>query len=209
MNEQRKVIYKRRDQVLDGADLRDETMQALAEAVDGLLETYCSGDFSEEWDLEALVADATRFWPTSLDEETLSAAASTDELYDLLMSDATRHYEEREAELGAETMRDIERQVMLQIIDARWRDHLKEMDYLQEGINLRALGQKDPLSEWQREGFDMFGQLMATVTHEYVQYVMHVQVVQPEAPKVAPIGRLSYTAPRIRRPRRPPGRPPR
>jgi len=195
MNQQRKIIYARRDEVLEGADLREETMQALAEAVDGLLETHCSGDYSEQWDLEALVADATRFWPTSLDVDSLSAAASSDEVYDLLMSDATRHYEEREAELGADTMRDIERQVMLKIIDARWRDHLKEMDYLQEGINLRALGQKDPLSEWQREGFDMFGQLMATVTREYVQYVMHVQVVQPETPKVAPIGRLSYTAP--------------
>ena len=195
MNQQRKVIYARRDEVLEGADLRDETMQALAEAVDGLLETHCGGDFSEQWDLEALVADMTTYWPTSLTTESLSTAATSDEVYDLLMTDATRHYAEREEELGAETMRDLERQVMLKIIDARWRDHLKEMDYLQEGINLRALGQKDPLSEWQREGFDMFGQLMSTVTREYVQYVMHVQVVQPETPKVAPIGRLSYTAP--------------
>ena len=177
MNEQRKVIYARRDQILDDADLRDETMQALAEAVDGLLETYCGGDYSEEWDLEALLADATTFWPTSLDAESLAAAASSDEVYDLLMDDATRHYEEREAELGNETMREIERQVMLKIIDARWREHLNEMDYLQEGINLRAMGQKDPLIEWQREGFEMFGQMMSTVARDFVQYVMHVQVV--------------------------------
>jgi len=195
MNEQRKVVYRRRDEVLEGVDLRAETMQALAEAVDGLLATHCSGDYSEEWDLDALVADATSYWPTTLEPAQFAAAKSSDEVYDVLMGDATRHYEEREEEFGADTLRQIERQVMLKIIDARWRDHLKEMDHLQEGINLRALGQKDPLSEWQREGYDMFGKLMETVDREYVQYVMHVQVVQPETPKIQPIGKLSYTAP--------------
>ena len=78
-------------------------------------------------------------------------------------------------------MREIERQVMLRVIDPRWRDHLKEMDYLQEGIGLRAMGQKDPLTEWQREGYDMFGQLMDTVADEFVKYVMHVQVVVEES----------------------------
>jgi len=195
MNEQRKVVYKRRDEVLEGVDLRTETMEALAEAVDTLLRTHCAADYSEEWDLDALVADATSYWPTTLSPEQLVAAKSSDEVYDLLMGDATRHYEEREVEFGPDTLRQIERQVMLKIIDARWRDHLKEMDHLQEGINLRALGQKDPLSEWQREGYDMFGQLMSTVDREYVQYVMHVQVVQEEAPKVKPIGEFKYTAP--------------
>jgi preprotein translocase subunit SecA len=195
MNEQRKVIYKRRDEVLEGVDLREETLEALAESVDGLLQTHCSSDYTEEWDLDALLADAATYWPTSLETSALAGAATSDQLYDLLMGDATRHYEEREAELGADTMRQIERQVMLQIIDARWRDHLKEMDYLQEGINLRALGQKDPLTEWQREGFDMFGQLMSTVDKEFVQYVMHVQIVQEEQPKLQPVGRLSYSAP--------------
>jgi preprotein translocase subunit SecA len=195
MNEQRKVVYRRRDQVLEGADLREETLQALAEAVDGLLHTHCSADYSEEWDLDALVADMTSYWPTSLTAESLIAASSSDQVYDLVMADATQHYETRETDLGSDTMRQIERQVMLKIIDARWRDHLKEMDYLQEGINLRALGQKDPLSEWQREGYDMFGQLMDTVDREYVQYVMHVQVVQEEAPQIKPIGNFSYTAP--------------
>ena len=195
MNEQRKVIYKRRDEVLEGVDLREETLQALAEAVDGLLQTHCSSDYAEEWDVEALLGDAATYWPTSLEPADLAGVATSDELYDHLMGDATRHYEQREEELGADTLRQIERQVMLQIIDTRWRDHLKEMDYLQEGINLRALGQKDPLSEWQREGFDMFGQLMSTVDREYVQYVMHVQVVKEEQPKIAPMGRLNYSAP--------------
>ncbi|MCU1400746.1 MAG: secA, partial [Acidimicrobiales bacterium] len=81
-------------------------------------------------------------------------------------------------------MRDVERQVMLRIIDQRWREHLEEMDYLQEGINLRAMGQKDPLTEWQREGFEMFGALMKGVAQDFVRYVMHVQVVRNDEPAV-------------------------
>ena len=78
-------------------------------------------------------------------------------------------------------MREVERQVMLRIIDQRWREHLYEMDYLQEGINLRAMGQKDPLVEWQREGYNMFGQMMHGIAQDFVRYVMHVQVVQQPA----------------------------
>jgi len=193
MNQQRKVIYARRDQVLEGEDLKDATLEALAESVDGLLQTHCSTDFTEEWDLESLLADAATFWPTALTVDGLAAAATSDQVYDLLMADATSQFARREEELGSETMRQIERQVMLQIIDTRWRDHLKEMDYLQEGINLRALGQKDPLTEWQREGFEMFGNLMTTIDREYVQYVMHVQLV--EEPTAAPAAELSYSAP--------------
>ena len=103
-------------------------------------------------------------------------------MYDLVMADASSYYEKREAELGAATMRDVERQVMLRIIDQRWREHLDEMDYLQEGINLRAMGQKDPLTEWQREGFEMFGSMMKGIAQDFVKYVMHVQVVRKEAP---------------------------
>jgi len=194
MNEQRKVIYARRDEVLEGVDLRDETRNSLAEAVDGLLSTHCGSDYTEEWDLEALLGDTATYWPTTLEQADLNDAITSDQLYDVLMSDATRHYEEREEEFGDDTFRQIERQIMLRIIDTRWREHLKEMDYLQEGINLRALGQKDPLTEWQREGFDMFGKLMEAVDKEYVQYVMHVQAVKEEQPKLQP-QRFDYSAP--------------
>ena len=102
------------------------------------------------------------------------------------MAEATNHYQEREAELGPEVMRDVERQVMLRIIDQRWREHLEEMDYLKEGINLRAMGQKDPLVEWQREGYEMFGGMMKGIAQDFVRYVMHVQVVQREAPQLEP-----------------------
>jgi preprotein translocase subunit SecA len=98
------------------------------------------------------------------------------------MSDASRYYEKRETELTSPVMRDVERQVMLRIIDQRWREHLEEMDYLQEGINLRAVGQKDPLVEWQREGYEMFGSLMKGIAQDFVKYVMHVQVIRNDAP---------------------------
>jgi len=103
-------------------------------------------------------------------------------MYDLVMADAAAYYERREQELTPPVMRDVERQVMLRIIDQRWREHLEAMDYLQEGINLRAMGQKDPLVEWQREGFEMFGSLMKGVAQDFVRYVMHVQVVRNEEP---------------------------
>jgi preprotein translocase subunit SecA len=181
MNEQRKVIYKRRDQILAGADLRAEALEYMADAVDTLIKAHCVSEFSEEWDLEGLVTEIASFWPSQLTPQRLKEEHSTDALYDTLMAEATAYYEQREVELGDDVMREVERQVMLQIIDQRWREHLFEMDYLQEGINLRAMGQKDPLVEWQREGFEMFGQMMHGISVDFVRYVMHVQVVTEEA----------------------------
>ncbi len=185
MNEQRKVIYRRRDQILDQADLRDEAMEYLAETVDGVISTYCVTDFAEEWDLEGLVAEVAAIWPsTTTAEELGTSCLTTDDLYERLMGEATAHYEAREAEFGPENMREVERQVMLRIIDQKWREHLYEMDYLQEGINLRAMGQKDPLVEWQREGFEMFGSMMQGIATDFVTYVMHAQVTVAEQPKL-------------------------
>jgi preprotein translocase subunit SecA len=181
MNEQRKVIYKRRDQILAGADLKDEAMEYMADAVDTTIDTYCVADFSEEWNLDGLLAEVQGYFPTQLTAEKLRACGSTDEIYDLVMDEAKNFYVQREAELTPEVMREVERQVMLRIIDQRWREHLEEMDYLNEGINLRAMGQKDPLVEWQREGFEMFGHMMHGIAQDFVRYIMHVQVVQQDA----------------------------
>jgi preprotein translocase subunit SecA len=182
MNEQRKVIYQRRDQILEGLDLKVAAMDYLAEAVNSLIETHCVSDADDEWDLEGLARELISFWPTAVTMAHLGNCGNTDDMYDLIMADASRYYAQREAEMGEQTMREVERQVMLRIIDQRWREHLEEMDYLQEGINLRALGQKDPLTEWQREGFEMFGALMKGIAQDFVKYVMHVQVVKNEAP---------------------------
>ena len=191
MNEQRKVIYQRRDQILEGLDLRAAAMEYLSEAVDTLIETYCVTEADDEWDLEGLVRELSTYWPTSVTIAGLENADGTDGMYDIVMADAAAFYAQREAELGESVMREIERQVMLRIIDQRWREHLEEMDYLQEGINLRAMGQKDPLTEWQREGYDMFGALMKGIAQDFVRYVMHVQVVTDDAAEVQNVQQLS------------------
>jgi len=177
MNEQRKVIYQRRDQILQGLDLKLAAMDYLAEAVDALIEAHCVAEVDDEWDVTGLALELVTFWPTKISALNLSSCDSTNEMYDLVMADASSYYAQRELEMGESVMREVERQVMLRIIDQRWREHLEEMDYLQEGINLRAVGQKDPLIEWQREGFEMFGTLMKGIAQDFVKYVMHVQVV--------------------------------
>lgn len=182
MNEQRKVIYMRRDQILSGADLKSAAMEYLAEAVDSLISTHCVSEASDEWDIDGLAGELRTYWPANITEAAIEQCADTDAVYDLVMSDADNHYQRREQELGADVMRQIERQVMLSIIDQRWREHLEEMDYLQEGINLRAMGQKDPLTEWQREGYEMFGQMMVGIAQDFVRYVMHVEVVNEQQP---------------------------
>jgi preprotein translocase subunit SecA len=185
MNEQRKVIYARRDQILEGVDLKSAAMEYLSDAVDALIDTHCVSEASDEWDLDSLAKELATYWPNTITMQALSKFDDADDIYDLVMESAKSHYEQREVELTPEVMRDVERQVMLQIIDQRWREHLEEMDYLQEGINLRAMGQKDPLTEWQREGFEMFGAMMKGIAQDFVRYVMHVQVVHNEAPAPA------------------------
>ncbi|MBN4047619.1 preprotein translocase subunit SecA [Acidimicrobiaceae bacterium AH-315-P05] len=188
MNEQRKVIYTRRDQILDGTDLRAEALEYLAQAVDAMVAAHCVSDVEEEWDLEALVIDVTATWPTEVTVEQLGEFTHVDDIISLLISEGEERYTQRETELGEATMREVERQVMLRIVDQRWREHLYEMDYLKEGINLRAMGQRDPLTEWQREGFEMFGEMVGTISRDFVKYVMHVQVVINEpAPKATDV----------------------
>ena len=180
MNEQRKVVYKLRDQVLEGADLREDALEYLEQAVDAMVTEYCVADVEEEWDLGGLITELQATWPTELTVAALGGYSEVNDITEVLLAEGIERFESREVELGAETMRDVERQVMLRIIDQRWREHLYEMDYLKEGINLRAMGQRDPLTEWQREGYEMFGELMDTVSRDFVRYVMHVQVVVNE-----------------------------
>ena len=194
MNEQRKVIYRRRDQILAGSDLREETMEYFAQAVDGVIRSHVNEESGEEWDTEALLVELQNYWPSSLTVEEIENVHNTDDLYERVMSEATSYYEQREALIGPELSRDIERQVMLRLIDQHWREHLYEMDYLREGIHLRAYGQKDPAVEWQREGFDMFAQMMSGIADDFVKYIMHVQVAIEPAPQ-SQITNVQYSAP--------------
>ena len=201
LNSQRKVIYELRDQILDKTDLRAKIHDKyLPEAVESLVATYCVADFAEEWDLDGLVTAVAEYWPSEVTVEQLAACASSDEVYEVLVDEALTRYEAREEELGEDVMRQVERQVMLRIIDTAWREHLREMDYLQEGINLRAMGQRDPLTEWQREGFEMFEAMIARIERDLVRYVMHVQVKAPEeqpqaqAPAASAVGMQFQTS---------------
>ncbi len=195
LNSQRKVIYARRLQVIDGEDLREHTEELLEQTIDELVRSACPGDFPEEWELERLLAEVTQYYPTAFVVDDLDEATTGAQIAESLLAEALEAYRGRDAIFpgGEEEARQVEREIMLQIIDQRWREHLAEMDYLREGINLRAMGQQDPLVAWQREGFEMFGQLMDAIDDDYLRYVMHVQVVAE--PVAEPdLSRASYQA---------------
>jgi preprotein translocase subunit SecA len=193
MNEQRKVIYKRRQQVLDGEDLRDSAFEAIERAIGRQVDVHCAGEFVESWNVDELLTAVKTYFPTRVTAEELDAAETVEDAEQLLVDDAVALYEEKEQNVGAETLRDIERRVMLSVLDQHWREHLYEMDYLQEGINLRAMGQRDPLAEWQREGFDMFEAMMGQIDDNFVRYVFHLQVVAEEQPQ-AQLRNVRYSA---------------
>src|SRR3954452_7943061 len=182
MNEQRKVIYRRRQQILDGEPLGEEAVLAIESAISRLVEQYCLGEYFEDWDVPGLLDAARLYYPTRITKEIVDEVIGREALETMFIDDAKELYAEKADLIGEETLRDIERRVMLSVIDQHWREHLYEMDYLQEGINLRAMGQQDQLSEWQREGFDMFEAMMGQIEDDFVRYVFHLQVVVDEAP---------------------------
>jgi preprotein translocase subunit SecA len=194
MNEQRKVIYRRRQQIIDGGDLREDSLEAIEGAIDHVVRATCGdGDFSEDWDLDELLLQSQDIFPTRVTRDQLGELTSSESLFELLHGDAVEQYEAKEAAVGEETLREIERRVMLSVIDQKWREHLYEMDYLREGINLRAMGQRDPLAEWQREGFDMFEAMMEGIKDDFVRYIFRLEVVaDDDAPR--PVRNLRYSA---------------
>ena len=191
MNEQRKVIYARRAQILEGEDLRSRTIEVLSSAVDSIVTANCAGSNDpEDWNPDALLTEVRQYFPTTATKEQLLELGSPDSMYEALAGEAIAYYEQREQTMpapeggeAADTMRALEREVMLNLVDQKWREHLSEMDYLREGINLRAMGQQDPLVAWQKDGYEMFGQMMSSIDDDYVKIVMHAQVqVLQQAP---------------------------
>ncbi|WP_028648446.1 preprotein translocase subunit SecA [Nocardiopsis sp. CNT312] len=182
LNRQRKVIYAERRKVLEGQDLRDQVLDMLEEVLRGyVVEETASGD-SGDWDLDKLWRAFRQIYPVSFTadefiEENGDLASVTGQLIaDRVVEDAKAAYEDRESELGEEAMREVERRVILQVMDRKWREHLYEMDYLQEGIGLRAMAQRNPVIEFQREGFDMFQQMLEAIKEESVGYLFNVEV---------------------------------
>ena len=176
MNEQRKVIYARRNEILSGEDLREDTINYFAAVIDDALNTYCPTEHKEDWDLEGLVTALQGLWPQKIEISELDKHQDVNALYEEAMENAVQFYESREQELTPDVMRQVEGQIMLRILDQRWRDHLYSMDYLKEGIHLRAMGQKNPLTEWQREGFEMFETMMDSVSEDFIKYVSHIEI---------------------------------
>jgi preprotein translocase subunit SecA len=181
MNEQRKVIYKRRQQVIDGEDIHDATIELIEERLTDVVDQHIGAGFAEEWDLNALVLDLQTYYPTTLNVETLKVYDDVDEVAGLVIDEAVAQYEKKSEDYpgGLDTAKEIERDVMLQILDQRWRDHLSEMDYLRDGIHLRQVAQQDPLTAWQKEGYLMFEHLLEAVDIDYVRYITHVEATAP------------------------------
>jgi preprotein translocase subunit SecA len=179
MNKQRQVIYETRRRILEGGDeLRDQTLGFLGDVVSSLVAEYCpQGVYPEEWDFEGLFKAIGQLYPTQIDPGSLELDGLDHADFEaMLLDDAERAYRDREAEFGPDLLHALERRVLLTVLDRHWREHLYEMDYLQEGIGLRAIGQRDPLVEYQREGFDMFQAMQDSIKLEAVAYVFNAPV---------------------------------
>ena len=182
MDKQRQIIYGERRQILEGQDFRDQAIEIVTDVLDSAVGQSVSAEaFPEEWDWDQLFVHMREFFPTTLKREDFDMSSVTyEEVVDAFVKDGLEVYEAREQALGVEQTRAIERAVLLAVIDNRWREHLYEMDYLQEGIGLRAMGQRDPLVEYQREGFDMFLRMQDVIKEDFARYMFHVEAVQEQ-----------------------------
>ncbi|MBV9214261.1 MAG: preprotein translocase subunit SecA [Actinobacteria bacterium] len=177
MNQQREVIYEIRDRILEGEDMSETARNQIADAVERLCEAYLVGDYVEDWDIDSLLTQLEQMYPVALaPEEFDPQTADRASIIAELREDVVKAYDEREAELGAELMRALERYILLQIIDDRWREHLHDMDYLREGIHLRGFAQIDPLVAYKNEGVEMFTTLINSIWEEFARYIFNVEV---------------------------------
>jgi len=177
MNEQRRIVYAYRNQVLEGKNMGEVAREELEGVVRRLVNEYTPGDFIEEWDLEGLATAIDDLWDTHVEIAELEPdQVEREELVRLLHEDAVATYDEREAELGEELMRALERYLLLQIIDQRWREHLYDMDYLREGIHLRGFAQIEPIVAYKNEAFELFTDLMSTIWQDFARMVYNVEV---------------------------------
>jgi preprotein translocase subunit SecA len=175
MNEQRRVIYAYRDEVLEGKSIGDEAREQATKVIGEMAARHTEGIYQEDWDLGGLFSAFSQFFPLELegvDHQTVDGEAVTD----LIVQGALERYDAREEELGEELMGQLERFLLLQIIDERWREHLYDMDYLREGIGLRGIAQIDPLVAYKNEAFELFGDLMNSVWTDFTRMIFNVRV---------------------------------
>ncbi|MEV6150943.1 preprotein translocase subunit SecA [Nonomuraea sp. NPDC052129] len=190
MNRQRKVIYAERHRVLEGADLHEQVQGFIGEVIDGYVAGATAEGFAEEWDLDKLWKAFGELYPVTVTiDNVVEEAGGREELTAELIStkmkkDALEAYARREEELGADATREFERRVILSVLDRKWREHLYEMDYLREGIGMRAYAQKDPQIEYQREGFEMFAAMLEGIKEDSVGFLFNIEVEVQENPIV-------------------------
>jgi preprotein translocase subunit SecA len=208
------VIYAERRKVLEGADLHEQIRHFIDDVVDGYVKAATEEGFGEDWDVKQLLSALASIYPVGLTAEDLieevggAGQLTAPRLAEELRSDAQYAYDRREKAVGEEGMRELERRVVLSVLDRKWREHLYEMDYLQEGISLRAMAQRDPLVEYQREGYQLFQAMTEAIKEESVGYLFNLEVQvqapaeQVEAPLVVAKGlqaptraALTYSAP--------------
>ncbi len=189
MNMQRLVIYDQRRRVLEGEDLSDEVLEWITETVTSGVAQFTDSEFAEDWDLDGLVTHMQSLSGTDITVEELREEVDVTDrgaLTEEFVEDALETYAEREQAMGADLAREVERYLILQVVDQRWREHLESMDYLREGVHLRAFAQKDPLVEYRGEGHTLFEELSGTIRQEVVFTLFHVSV-QIEQPALEPM----------------------
>ncbi|MDQ3678451.1 MAG: SEC-C metal-binding domain-containing protein, partial [Actinomycetota bacterium] len=198
------VVYRYRDDVLEGRDMGPVAREEIGKVIDRLVDEYTATDYFEDWDLDELWTQLDQIFEVDFDPSELDAQATDRvELKRLLVEDAHKLYDEREEELGTELMRALERYLLLQIIDERWREHLYDMDYLREGIHLRGFAQIEPIVAYKNEAFELFEDLMNTIWSDFARMIFNVEVevegaeppeqrYEPSGTSTAP-GRVSYS----------------
>ena len=200
MNKQREVVYSERREVLEGADIKELAKKFLEETLTAYVNAATATGVAEDWDLETLWKALKSLFPISFSADELlkeiggASALDSEFLLDRVLSDSEAAYQKRESDLTPTVMRELERKILLSVLDRKWREHLYEMDYLQEGIGLRAMAQRDPLVEYQREGYDLFTAMMDAIKEELVGYLFNVEV-QVEGDQVGAKGLTPTPAP--------------
>ncbi len=208
MNKQREVVYSERREVLEGADIKELVEVSLEQTITAYVNSATSHGVAEDWDLKTLWKALKTLYPISFTDEQMLAeiggavALDSEYLLEKVLADSRQAYQTRESQLTPTVMRELERKILLSVLDRKWREHLYEMDYLQEGIGLRAMAQRDPLVEYQREGFDLFTAMMDAMKEELVSFVFNVEVqvegdqvgAKGLTPAPAPVAALQYSA---------------
>ena len=198
LNQQREVIYTYRDEILEGRDMSDTSRSEISSLIDRMVDEYTAGDFVEEWDVSGLLGRMAEMFPPDAEFPDIDAVRTDrEELKAVFEQVAEEQYEQREAELPTEVMRDVERFLLLQIIDQRWREHLYDMDYLREGIHLRGFAQIEPLVAYKNEAFDLFRDLINSIWDDFARLIFRVQITL-EGPQRRPAGAAGPAQPEQR-----------